>query len=181
MQNQIPLRILKFFLDNPYEEVYLRELAKKLKLSAFAVKKYADILIKENLITEEKKANLRYFKANINNLFFKYLKISFNINTILKIGLVDFLKENVPNVSSIVIFGSMAKGEDTKKSDVDLVVIGKQKHLNFLKFEEKIGKEIKPHIFSWSEWNKKSKQDKAFYFEVIGPGIPLYGELPIVN
>ena len=48
MQNQIPLRILKFFLDNPYEEVYLRELAKKLKLSAFAVKKYADILIKEN-------------------------------------------------------------------------------------------------------------------------------------
>ena len=75
----------------------------------------------------------------------------------------------------------MAKGEDTKKSDVDLVVIGKQKYLNFSKFEEKMDREIKPHIFSWSEWNKKSKEARAFYFEVIGPGISLYGELPIVN
>ena len=77
MQELIFLRVARFFLENPYEEVYLRQLAKKLGLSAFAIKKYADLLIKENLIKEERKANLRYFKSNINNLFFKYIKIAF--------------------------------------------------------------------------------------------------------
>ena len=181
MQNQVPLKILKFFLENPYKEVYLRELAKNLKLSVFAIKKYADLLIKEGLVKEERKANLRYFKANTNNLFFKYLKIAFNINLILKSGLIDFLKENIANISSIILFGSIAKGEDTKKSDIDILIIGKEKPLNLEKFEKKLERDINLHIFIWSDWNKKAKKDTPFYFEIIGPGIPLYGELPIVK
>ena len=105
MREQIPLKILKFFLENPYDEVYLRELAKKLKISPFAVKMYIDFLVREDLVKEERKANLRYFKANINNLFFKHLKISFNINSLLKSGVIEFIKNNLANVSSIVLFG----------------------------------------------------------------------------
>ncbi len=175
------LKVLYFFFRDPYKEVYLRELAKNTKLSPYAVKKYCDLLIKKDLLIDEKKANLRYFRANINNLFFKHLKIAFNINLILKSGLIDFLKDNLVNVSSIVLFGSMAKGDDDKKSDVDILVIGKEKHLNLNKIEEIIGKEITLHISSWSKWNKKAKVDKAFYFEIISHGIVLYGGVPIVK
>ena len=181
MGNLMILEIFKFFLENPYGEVYLRELAKKLKLSPFAIKKYIELLIKENLVKDERKANLRYFKANINNLFFKHLKIAFSINLLIKSGLIDFLKESIVNVSSITLFGSMAKGEDSKESDIDIVVIGKEKNFNLSRAKEKIGREINLHIFSWSEWNKKAKQDKPFYFEVISHGIQLYGELPLVR
>lgn len=181
MENLMFLKVVIFFFRNPYEEVYLRQLAKNLKLSPYATKKYADLLVKRGLITDEKKANLRYFRANINNLFFKHLKIAFNINLLLECGLIDFLKENLANVSSIVLFGSMAKGEDTKKSDVDIFIIGKQKYLDLGEIERKIEKEVTLHIFSWSEWNKKAKEDKAFYFEIISQGIALYGELPIVK
>ena len=181
MQELIFLKVVKFFLDNPFEEVYLRQLAKKLKLSSFAIKKYADLLIKENFIKEERKANLRYFRANIDNLFFKQLKIAFNIKLILNSGLLDFLKQNLANVSSIVLFGSMAKGEDDKNSDVDILIIGKEKHLDLNEFEEKIDKEITLHIFSWSEWNKQAVENKAFYSDVISHGIPLYGELPLLK
>ena len=181
MQELMLLNAIKFFLENPYEEVYLRQLAKKLKISPFATKKYCDLLTRENLIKEERKANLRYFKANVNNLFFKQLKISNNINIILKSGLIEFLKENIANISSIVLFGSIAKGEDDKNSDVDLLIIGKEKHLILIKIEEKIKKRITPHILSWSEWNKKAKQDTAFYNEVVNYGISLYGELPLIK
>lgn len=181
MKNLIFLKIVKFFLENPYKEIYLRALAKNLKLSPYAIKKYADLLVKENLIKEERKANLRYFKANINNLFFKYLKIASNINLLLKSGLIDFLKDNLANVSSIVLFGSMAKGEDNKESDVDILIIGKEKYLELRKFEEKIDRKITLHIFGWSEWNKKAKQDNPFYFEIISYGISLYGELPLIK
>ncbi len=175
------LKITRFFIENPYQEVYLRQLAKKLKLSPFAIKKYADLLLEDKLIKEERKANLRYFKSNINNLFFKHLKIAFNLRIILKSGLTGFLTENIPNVSSIVLFGSIAKGEDDKKSDVDILVIGKKKYINLDKFEKTIDKRITTHMFSWSEWNNKAKKDKAFYYEVVIHGIPLYGELPLVK
>lgn len=177
----IPLEVLKFFLENPYREVYLRELAKNSGFSPFAIKKYVDLLIQEGLVIDEKRANLRYFKADINNTFFRHLKIAFSINLLLKSGLIDFLKENIANVSSIILFGSMAQGRDDKKSDVDILIIGKEKYINLGEFKEKINKEVTLHIFSWSEWNKKAKQDKAFYFEIISHSIPLYGELPLVK
>ena len=181
MENLILIKLTKFFLENPYKEMYLRELAKKLKISPYAIKKYADLLVKENIIKDEKKANLRYFRANINNLFFRHLKIAFNINLIIKSELIDFLKEKLANISSIVLFGSAAKGQDTKKSDLDILVIGKKKYLNLEKIEEKIDKEITLHVFSWSEWKNKMEKDKAFYFEIISHGIPLFGELPIIE
>lgn len=180
MQDLMLLKMLRFFIFDPYQEVYLRELAKKTGLSPFAVKKYADFLVNEGLILEDKRANLRYFKANVGGLFFKHLKIAFNLNIIQKSGLADFLRENVPNISSIVLFGSMAKGLDDKKSDVDILVIGKEKHLDLRKFEEKIGKDLSIHIFGWSDWNNKAKTDKAFYLDIITEGICMYGEKPVV-
>jgi len=181
MRDLIFIKFVKFFLENPYKEFYLRELAKKLKLSPFVVKKYSDILVKENLILEQKKANLRYFRTNINNLFLKYLKKALNINLLLKSGLTNHIKENIANVSSIVIFGSMAKGENDEKSDIDILIIGKEKFINLDKFEENVNRKITIHIFSWSEWNKKAKEDIAFYFEIINYGIALYGELPLIK
>lgn len=175
------INLVKFFLENPYEEFYLRELAKKLKLSPFAVKKYCDILVKEDIIKDEKKAKLRFFHANVSNIFFRQLKISFNINVILKSGLLDLLKENITNISSIVLFGSMAKGEDSKESDVDILVIGKEKYLDLEKIEEKLDKKINLHILSWSEWSKNAENNKAFYFDIIIYGMSLYGELPLVK
>lgn len=175
------LRALKFFIDNPYEEMYLRELARKMKLSPYSIKQYADFLLKKDLIKEERKANLRYFKANMNNLFFKHLKIASNIYSLSEIDFVEFLKENISNVSSIVLFGSMAKGENDKNSDVDLVIIGNKKKLSVNDFGDKINKDINVRIFSWSDWNEIADKDKAFYSEVITYGIPLFGELPIVK
>lgn len=181
MQELKFIRFMEFFLINPYEEVYLREIAKKLNISPFAAKKYTDILIKEGLIVDEKKANLRYLKANTFNIFYKYLKISHNIKQLIDSGLADFLKENITNITSIILFGSFAKGDDTKESDIDVLIIGKKSSFNLSKFEKKLKKEISIHFFSWSEWNNKTQKDHPFYYEIINHGIPVYGELPIIK
>jgi len=180
MQELIQIKMLKYFLVNPYQEVYLTELSKILKISTFATKKNAEILLREGLINDERKANLRYFKAGINSPFFKYLKIAFSIDLLLKSGLLDFLRENIPNLSSIVLFGSTAKGLDTIESDIDILIVGQKKQLNLTRFEKELGREITIHTFSWSEWNEKARTDKPFYFEVISHGIPIFGELPII-
>ena len=181
MQELKFIKLTKCFLENPYREFYLRELAKKLKISTFATKKYCEFLLKNDLILEERKANLRYFKANLNNLIFRYFKISLNISLLMKTNLIEFLKENIPNISSIILFGSMAKGENDEKSDIDILVIGKEKYLNLNKFEEKLNRNITVHMYKWGDWNKKAKEDNPFYFEVISYGINLFGEMPLVK
>lgn len=181
MQELKFIRFVEFFLENPYKEVYIRELAKKLNLSPFAVKKYADILIEQGFVIDEKKANLRYLKANTSSLFYKHAKISHNIRKLVNSGLIEYIKEEIVNLSSIVLFGSVAKGEDDFESDVDIIVIGKQKHLGLGKFEEEVNKEITIHFFTWNEWNQMAKKKDPFYYEVITSGISLYKELPIVQ
>jgi len=179
MQELNLIKFTEFFLNNPYKEFYIREIAKKLNISPFAAKKYSDILVKSGLLKEERRANLRYIKPNITNLFYKHLKISYNLNNLLKSGLIEFIKKNVSNLASITLFGSFAKGEDDEKSDIDIVIIGKNKRFSFEEFEKKLKKEIRIHFFGWSDWNEKAKKDSSFYYEVIAYGIPLYGELPL--
>jgi len=171
-------RLLVFFMDNPYDTVYLREAAKKIGLSPSAVKKYADLLLSENLIVEERRANLRYFKSNIDNPAFRHFKIAHNLGLIEKSGLIKYLVEKIPNVSSVVLFGSMARGENDKGSDLDLLVIGSKKQVNLTEYQEKIMGEINMHNFSWGEWKGKASEDRPFHDEVIMNGIPLFGEMP---
>lgn len=103
---------IEYFFENPYEEIYLRELSRKTKLSTFTIKKSIDTLINEKVLIEGKKGNMRYVKVDLENIFFKFLKISFNLKKILDSGIVPYLVENVPAVTSIILFGSVAKDED---------------------------------------------------------------------
>lgn len=175
------LKIIKHLFNHPYEEFHIREIARRVKISPFAVKKYVDMLLKERLLLESRKGNLRYIKPNMTSLVFRYAKITNNLAAIEKSGLISFLKENLPNLSSVVLFGSLARGEDTPKSDIDILAIGKEKNLNVTPIEEKLGKKITVHILSWSEWNKKGREDAPFYFEIMRDGIPLVGELPLIK
>jgi len=174
-------KLLCLFFENPYEEFYLRELARKAGISVFSAKKFVDEMVKDEMLIENRKGNMRYFKANLANLFFRHLKISFSLKRIIESGLIEYLKENIPAISSITLYGSVAKGEDDKKSDVDLLVIGQKKKVDLSKFEKKIGREIRIIVIKWAEWRKLAEENKAFYREIVASGIALYGEKPVIE
>jgi predicted nucleotidyltransferase len=175
-------KIIFFFIVHSYEEIHLRGLARRLKISPYSTKKFLDFLVSHDLILEEKKANMRYFKANISNNVFKHMKIAFNLKKVYDSGLIDHIQNNVSALSSIVLFGSLARGEDSEESDMDLLVIGKKKkEFDITKFGEKLGREITCFVLSWSEWKDKIKEDKAFYQEIITSGILLFGTLPVIE
>jgi len=173
--------VLFYFFSHPYEEVYLRELARKANVSVFSAKQAVDELVKEKVLLERKNGNMRYIRANMESLFFRQLKIAFSIKKIEESGLIPYLVGNIPAISSIVLFGSIAKGEDDENSDVDLLVIGQKKRMDLSKFEKKMGREIKIIIMKWSEWREHVKKDKALYREIITNGIVLYGGMPVVE
>jgi len=177
--NLLILKALEFFIENPHEEIYLREFARKLNISPNTAQRFLNFFLKENLITEEKKANLRYFIANLDNIFFKHLKITHSIKKIQDSGLIKKLKNEV---ISLLIFGSVAKGSDNKGSDLDILIISdneKKIRKILLEIQSKYNREINYHIFNWIQWKKQKEENKAFYEDTISEGIPLIGNMPI--
>ncbi len=173
-------KVIEYFINNPYDEIHLRGLAKRIKTPVFTVKKYVDYAVKDNLVIEKKVGNLRMLKANMKNPAFRYLKIFRSIDKLQKSGIVEYLSK-MPLVSSITLFGSVAKGEDDYKSDVDIIVIGQKVKIDLGKYEEMFGKEIAVKIYKWSEWKKIAEENKAFYQDIILYGITLLGEKPVVQ
>ena len=130
-------KILKVFYNDIAGIFTINELAKKTGISYSYVYSQIEDLQNRGIIIVEKQSNRKYCKPNYNSPEVKtaFIKIS---NEILK----DFLKKRrdkvffvvekllseLPkktdfNLLSIVLFGSLAKGTDFKKSDMDLFIL----------------------------------------------------------
>ena len=176
--NMLILKALDFFIENSYEEIHLREFSRRIGISPNSSQRFLNFFLKNDFIIEERKANLRYFKANLDNLVFRHIKITYSLQKIKESKLIDNLADKF---TSVVVFGSIAKGLDDKKSDIDLVCIGNAKDINFEDYEDKLGKTINSHIFTLLEWKKQKDKNKAFYQDVITEGINLIGQIQIIE
>src|SRR3989338_8173749 len=99
-------RLMEYFLNHPYEEIHLRALAKKVRMSPSAAKAHADTLVREGLLQDVRKANLRILKANAASILFKHIKISYSLRFLLASGMVRILLEQIPTAISITLFRS---------------------------------------------------------------------------
>ncbi|MFH1588512.1 MAG: nucleotidyltransferase domain-containing protein [Candidatus Diapherotrites archaeon] len=174
-------KILELFFENPFKEFHLRGVAKECDVAPMTAKNQLDKFMKEGFVEKNKKANLVLFKANAGNKRFQLLKISFSLEKIEKSRLLEKLESEFSPLS-IVLFGSTARGEDSNESDLDLLIISKnKKDLDLSRFEKKLKREINYSIYNSVEWSKKAKEDKPFYQRILIEGISLIGELPVVE
>lgn len=174
--NPLILKSLEFFIENPYKEIHLREFSRKLKISVNSSQRFLKIFLEEGFVSERRVANLRYFKANLDSIVFRNIKITYSLRKIINSGLIDFFKNKFNHV---VLFGSVSKGLDDKKSDVDIVCVGNGKREDLFRFEKRLGSEINLHVFSFFKWKEAKIKNKAFYQDVISTGINLVGEMPV--
>ena len=173
------LRILVVFFNEPYRDFHLREIAKLADVSSSTAKRFLDFYNENKFLVKSRRANLVLFRANLENLSFRYMKLSYFMMKVKP--LVDFLKDTYPN-SSIVLYGSCARGEDDPESDVDLLIVGrKTERFDLGKFENKLGRKVTLLIYTLHEWEEKAKKDKAFYERILIDGIVLQGNLPVVK
>jgi predicted nucleotidyltransferase len=172
-------RILTTFFDEPYREFHLREIAKLAGVSSSTAKRYLDFYSKNDFLARSRRANLVLLKANLESLSFRYMKLAY-FTTKLK-PLTDFLEHTMPN-TSIILYGSCARGEDDPQSDVDLLIIGKKLgRLDFGRFEKRLARRIVVLNYTQTEWEEKAEKDRAFYERILIDGIVLQGNLPVVK
>ena len=95
-------------------------------------------------------------------------------NLVLKTsGLADVLRSAVKDkrIRVAFVFGSIARGEEKAGSDVDLMVIGELglRNLSGLLsgIEERIGREINPHLLHEDEFRKRLRAKEHFVTSVM--------------
>ncbi|MBU3913339.1 MAG: nucleotidyltransferase domain-containing protein [Nanoarchaeota archaeon] len=115
-------------LERNHNGVHLREISRLVKTGLPNAKRFLEILEKEKVVRREKDANLVKFKLRDSERTIAYLK---QVNTDKLLGLPgkintavrEFLEELEVKPLLAIIFGSYAKGNYTKESDVDVLLV----------------------------------------------------------
>ncbi len=173
------LKVLELFINNPYEQYYLREASRILEISPMTVKRALALLLNERLLVMEKFKNLILFRANMDSPTFLHLKTAYNLAWLEERDLMEYVKEQLPGLSTLVLYGSFAKGENDESSDIDLLAIATVKRAD-LQLTDYLGKETSLVLFSTSKWKEQAENNKAFYIDVLTEGIILFGTRPVV-
>ncbi|MEX2017236.1 MAG: nucleotidyltransferase domain-containing protein [Candidatus Pacearchaeota archaeon] len=165
-------RVLKVFLDSPAEDFGLREISRLADLAPASVLNYLGEFEKEEIITKSRKKGLPVYRAQRENedfIFYKKISILYELHDS---GLIEYLWQKLAP-KALILYGSYAKGESSKESDIDIFVIGKERQINLEEHEKKIGAGI--HLIFNEDIKKISNELKNNLIN----GIVLKGYLKI--
>jgi len=115
-----------------------RRIAKILEVSQPAVMKAIPGLEKENLIKIQQDKESKRWSVELKRDNYKVMQLKRvdNLKQIYESGLADFLEKEFAG-TTIVLFGSYSRGEDTMTSDIDIAIIGrKEKKIDLAKFDK---------------------------------------------
>ena len=92
-----------------------------------------------------------------------------------KSGVINHLIDKFNFPEAIILFGSFAKAENIKRSDIDLLVISPlKKEINLEKFGKKLGHKIQLFVYSSKDIKKMKQNNKELLNNLIN-GRVIYG------
>ncbi|MFH0955589.1 MAG: nucleotidyltransferase domain-containing protein [Candidatus Micrarchaeota archaeon] len=166
--------------DSPNTSFSVRGLAAKTGLSPGAARTSLDYMKEKGIVSLKIAGNTYQYKANLESALCRHWKILFNLDKLADSKITNEITQKIPNVQSVLLYGSWSRGTNDEKSDIDLLVITNASVKTDLGFINKLKKEANVSIFSFSDWKKKAFTDKVFYENVIYDSIVLFGERPVV-
>ena len=164
-------RVLSFLTGDSYREFLALEIQKATGLSKAGIYRALDELIYHQLIQRNKRGRFVLYSAIADDCVLRQFKV---------LKTTIFLKKLVQQLQAssrkIVFFGSAARGEDRKDSDLDVLIVSRdpeaaEKIISRFKSKRK----IQPVIKTSTELIQMEEKNKEFFKE-INSGIVLWEE-----
>lgn len=194
----IPVRrrkILEVFLKDPFKEIHLREIARLSKVSLNNVDNSLRLFVKDDMFKRREVSNMVFFKPNLENetllKIFEYLELerkkefydkNKKIARLLQKYTQDIVELSNKKIQLVILFGSVARGEWAKDSDIDIltVISGKDTDaiaaLNKAKIDVSSLLEIKPISTTTGKFVEGFRKRTEFYGELWKDRVVLYNE-----
>lgn len=131
------------FAEDAYRELSVRDYAKERGVSPPTASTLLKEMEKEGILTYREQGNAIYFKASRESYLYKQLaKLYWHIK--LKEATADLHKACL--YKEIILFGSLAKAENTLASDADLFINIPKRSISTESMEKKLGRPVQLHF-----------------------------------
>lgn len=186
---------MEVFLKDPFKEVHLREIARLSKVSLNNVDNSLRLFVKDNMFKRRDVSNMTFFKPNLENeallKIFEFLELEkkkgfYNRNKkiarLLQKYTQDIIDLSNKKIQLVILFGSVARGEWAKGSDVDILVVVSEKDkdvisiLNKAKIDVSPLLEIRPISTTTDKFIEGFRKKTEFYNELWRDRVVLYNE-----
>ncbi len=169
-------RILSTLYDKPESEFFVRQLARQINGSVGTVQRELATLTDAGLILRKDREHQVFYRANRENPVFSELR-SLLAKTTGVFHLLDTaLAPLAASVEFAFVYGSFARGEETAKSDIDLMVVGDvtldQMLDRLTSAERELKRPINPTVYAGLDVRKKLKSNNHFLKAI--QGAPLH-------
>lgn len=173
--------ILSLLYGHPDRSYYLRELVRATGFGLGSVQRELAQLAAAGIIRRSDSGHQVYFRANTDSPVFNDLK-----NLITKtVGAAETIREALlplgDRISIALIYGSVARGEETQQSDIDVLIVGGVSFAEAVKAlheaQEKLDREVNPSVYPVEEFRRRVAEQHYFIREVLsGPRIFVVGD-----
>ncbi|OGX37182.1 MAG: hypothetical protein A3C36_00945 [Omnitrophica WOR_2 bacterium RIFCSPHIGHO2_02_FULL_52_10] len=164
-------KVFSFLVEDARKEFLASEIQKAAGLSKAGVYRALNELVRRELVKKEERGRFVLYSAAADDCMVRQFKVLKTVTALKK--LVQKLKASS---RKIVLFGSAARGEDYKDSDLDLLIVAKDPeaaHKSVSNF--KSGRHIQPVIKTSVQLSEMEAGSKEFFNE-INSGIVLWEE-----
>ena len=173
--------VLAFLYGRADSSFYTKQVLDAVKIGRGTVQRELKNLTDTGIIIREVQGRQVYYRANEKCPIFNELK-SIVRKTF---GVADVIRQSLETVADKIriafIFGSVARSADDKKSDIDVMVVGRISFGDVVSLlspaEETLGREVNAVVYPVAEFKQKVKEDHHFVKTVLeGEKIFLIGE-----
>ncbi|MEX2147645.1 MAG: nucleotidyltransferase domain-containing protein [Candidatus Rokuibacteriota bacterium] len=179
---KVQQRVLAVLFGNPRRSFYANEVIGLARSGTGAVQRELGRLEASGLVTGTRVGKQKHYQANAASPVFEELRAlvlkTFALADVLRAALAPVSK----SIRAAFVYGSIAKGEDTAASDIDLMVVSDRLTYAdlFGVLEEasgQLGRKVAPTIYSVKELSERMKQDNVFVTRVLAqPKVWLIGD-----
>lgn len=171
-------RVLGATLANPDRSFLLSELLDLAAGGRGGAQQQIERLLQAGVLTEEpRRGRQRSIRANKNFFLFEELSSIARKSFGVKEPLMRALEPFRDDIQEAFVFGSVAKGSDTSRSDIDLAVVGRvslREATNaLLQVEQELGRPIHLSLYDPEEWEELVSNDPVVARIAEGPKLEL--------
>lgn len=165
-------KVLGLLYGQPYKSFYLNEIVRLSDIGRGTIKRELERMTASGIIIQKRIGNQNHYQANESCPVYQELlgivRKTFGIADVIKTALTPIFDR----ILFAFIFGSIAKSEDSSKSDIDLLVISDKLTYSevmerLIEVEGSLGRVVNPTIYDLNQIKQKLKQDNAFVARII--------------
>ena len=160
-------QLLSLLFGQPQRSFYLRELIERAGIGRGTVQRELEKMTTAELISVKKIGNQKHYQANPQCPIYEELssivRKTFGIVNVIRRALLPIDKD----IDYAFVYGSIAKGTENAKSDIDLMLIGNK--LNYgdvmdllIPVEGILGRPVNPSIYTAKQIGHKLKSENSF-------------------